>query len=106
MLARKLLQPQESAIVLYTAGDQLNKEEGRTGNWIINVNRAKAIKHLIIYYRSNINTIYRAEISRIEESSEEGRRVIYFENLKEIGSTSADWKEFAETNQNPVRYLP
>ena len=38
-------------------------------------------------------------------SEEEGRRTILLKNVRYRGSTTANWREFANGRQNPVRYL-
>lgn len=78
------------------------RQEGYTGNWVVSENRD--IEKIILYVREKgINKIYSADYAY--RKNIEGRRSrIYFENLKFIENTMANWKEFANT-QGPVRYF-
>jgi len=76
--------------------------EGYTGNWVIAKNRD--IEKIILYVREKgINKIYLANYNYRENI--EGRRYrVYFKNLKFIENTTANWKNFANT-QSHIRYV-
>ena len=109
MNARELIEPGERAVVVFTHGPHFVWREdgsGSTGNW--KINRARRFDRVIIYHRldsATANEVYTAEADGLEPSDEEGRKIILLKNVVHRGSTTANWREFAEGRQNPVRYL-
>ncbi len=108
--ARDLLKPGESAIVVFTHGPQLligPDDSGSTGNWKIrpswNINR------VVIYVRqtrhSAILNIWLADFVKITDSPQLGRSVVHFKNAAEVGQTAVNWRDFAQTWANPVRFI-
>ena len=88
MKARDLLQTNESALVLYTAGANFIVDEetgnGFTGYWRIGASRV--IKRVIIYHRTSFNTIYTADCSHVERETEDGRYAIYLIDINQKGT--------------------
>ena len=109
MKARDFIKPDENVIVIFTKGVHfaLNDDNtGSTGEWDIDPNRS--VDRVIIYHRndeSNINTLYMANHAGVEPADREGRYNIQLTHVQYIGTTSANWNNFAETGTNPIRYL-
>jgi len=79
----------------------LNKE-GYSGNWIIA--KTRVIEKIILYVREDgLNKIYIADYN-YRELIEERRSRVYFKNLEFIENTTANWREFSNT-QSPIRYI-
>ena len=80
----------------------LLEKEGYSGNWVIS--QSRNIEKVILYLRENgMNKIYTADYN-YRENIEERRSRVYFKNLEFIENTTANWKEFANT-QSPIRYI-
>ncbi len=98
----------ETVLVVFTDGKYFTNEQdgnGSTGNWKIDKNRE--IDKVIIYKRmtQNNNQIYVGIKSDIIDSKEEGRFVIRMKNIKLVGTTNHNWKEFKENDSsNPIMY--
>jgi hypothetical protein len=110
MQARQFLRPGEQLLILFTRGPLLSidwsDQTGQTGNWVINTQRH--IDRVIIYHRDDEtqqNTIYLATYAGVE-SAEGGRHRIQLTHIQYAGTTDVSWKTFAETEQNPIRYVP
>lgn len=111
MKARDFIKSGESVLVIFTNGTDLTFQQdgntGLTGEWDINPNRL--IDRVIIYQRNdetNTNTLHIANHDGVERAAREGRHNIKLAHVQYIGTTSANWAEFAETGANPIRYLP
>ena len=111
MKARDFIEPGENVIVIFTHGLHfiLNDDDkiGSTGEWDIDPNRS--VNRVIIYLRNeqtHTNTLYIANHAGVEPADREGRHNIQLTHVQYIGTTSANWKEFAEADANPIRYLP
>ena len=109
MNARELIEPGERAVVVFTHGPHFVLREdgsGSTGNWKISL--ARRFDRVIIYQRmgsATANEVYTADADGLEASEEEGRQIILLKNVVHRGSTTANWREFADGSQNPVRYI-
>ncbi len=109
MKARNFIKPNESVIVFLTHSHHLflqNNQTGLTGEWTINPNFF--VDRVIIYYlndETNTNTLYIANYAGVEAVDIEGQYNIKLTHVQYIGTTSANWIEFAEGGQNPIRYL-
>ena len=109
--ASDLLDPGETAIVLFTNGMHLTINpdgSGTSGNWIMS--RSHRPDKVVIYYRLPEQVplhadIYLADYASTANSPERGRRVVRFQAARRVGSTNRNWREFADANANPVRYL-
>lgn len=109
MKARDLVDQNESAIVIFTDGTHLHLNAdgtGTTGYWVINPGRT--VDKVIIYHRrqsSDANDVYIGNYSDVAASPEDGRYNINLIGLRFVGSTTANWHEFAESGTNPIRYF-
>jgi len=103
----------EKALVVFTHGLNLKIRPdgtGTSGNWIIDPRR-RADK--IIIYRRNTsdiettNEIFIGQQNGISGPTpdDDRRYIVAFIDLKRVGTTDMNWKEFAETGSAPVRYL-
>ncbi|SRR6266852_1524455 len=109
--ALDLLESGESALVLFTRGPRLSinpDASGSSGNWVLDC--ARQVDHVIIYNKrpygdtSRVD-VYLAEHTGTAESSESGRYVVHFQNVRLVGEAGGNWHEFAETGANPVRFI-
>lgn len=111
MKARDFIKPGETVIVVYTHGKHFELKDnntGSTGQWTIDPNRI--VDRVIIYHRDDetrTNTLYIANHAGAKLAEErEGRRYdIQLTHIQYVGITSINWTEFAESRQNPIRYL-
>ena len=108
MKAKDLISTNETALVLYTHGDEFiiqENQRGATGEWKIDPQRK--FDKVIIYRRDSdtgANDVFVA-IPIIREKTVENRYKIYLAKIRFIGVTKLNWIEFAEGGSNPVRYL-
>lgn len=68
----------------------------------------KEIDKVIIYLRrdyENVNRVFLGNFAGLRTSNLPNRYVIRFTALKEVGTTDANWLEFASAGQNPVSYV-
>lgn len=109
MKARDFIKPGENVMAIFTHGihfDLCDGNTGLTGQWNIDPNRR--VDRVIIYLRNNemnTNTLYIANYAGVKPADREGRYDIQLTHAQYIGTTSTNWSEFAETGQNPIRYL-
>ena len=109
MKARDFIKPGENVIVILTRGSDFSLPDGKTGStgkWKIDPNRS--VDRVIIYLRNdeiNTNTLYIANHAGVEPADREGRYNIQLTHVQYIGTTSANWNNFAETGSYPIRYL-
>ena len=108
MKARDFIKLGENVIVILTHGSDffLHDNTGSTGEWKIDQNRS--VDRVIIYLRddeNNTNTLYIANHAGVEPADREGRYNIQLTHVQYIGTTPANWNEFAETGTYPIRYL-
>jgi len=76
--------------------------EGYTGNWVIA--KSRKIEKILLYVREQgVNQVYLADYD-YRETIEGRRSRVYFKNLSSLGTTKANWMEFANT-QSPIRYI-
>lgn len=110
MKARDFIKPDENVIVIFTTGSDFLLHDGSTastGEWNIDPNRS--VDRVIIYHRNDEmhrNIVYIANHAGVESADREGRYNIQLTHVQYIGTTSANWPEFAEAGANPIRYLP
>ncbi len=118
--AISLLRHGETAVVLNTDGELLEFKDGvpvRSGNWKISRRRIEdsRVSKVIIYQRDpdrthQRNEVYVADYAGVEPADANtrygpGRYVVKMKSTRHVGSTRLNWREFAETFQNPVRFL-
>ena len=110
----------ESGVAVYTHNPLwedaflLDKEKrtGYTGDWRLNPDGLSVGQTVVIYHRMDSqlgneginNTIYKGHIIKVVLNKPK-RYKIYFENWEKMGTTDSDWKEFAGTGSNPVKYF-
>ena len=100
----------QRAMVVFTRGEKLifdNKGGVSTGNWKVNLTKLEKVDKVVIYLREAGQTggkILMGNYIGYEPSPEEGRRIIFFTQLKEVGSTQSNWREFSKLWQNPVAF--
>ena len=108
--ALDLLQPGESAVVLFTRGQHLTFNpdgSGLSGNWKMGTYRNP---DKVILYRRQPEAwpqadIYMGDYVDVIESPEQGRRIVRFSHSTNAGTTNRNWYEFADAGAGPVRYL-
>ena len=101
-----------------TSGDLLNwnstDNSGTSGNWKFNPYNNRNIKHVIIYLRNDATQyaeIIQADYNGIEVPSITGgydtpdRYLVRLKNMRKVGVTGKNWKQFADAGTNPVRFL-
>jgi len=108
--ALELLSPGETALVVFTDGQHLTDNQngtGSTGWWIIDPERT--VHRVIIYRRASNdhsdNDLFIARHGGIGERRADGRYSVELLDLSLAGQTTANWREFADTHQSPVRYI-
>ena len=110
MKARDFIKPGENVIVIFTRGlhfEPGDDNTGSTGEWDIDPNRS--VNRVIIYLRNDemhTNILYIANHAGVKPADRKGRHNILLTHVQYIGTTSANWSEFAEAGTNPIRYLP
>ena len=115
MQVRQFLRKGELALVIFTTGGRLHidpvSHAGSTGNWDLNPERAAGVQRVFLYHRHGdpeTNDLYVATFTGTEpseEPDEKGRHRVTFEHAQFVGTTDADWYDFAGKGQNPVRYV-
>jgi hypothetical protein len=106
--ARELLTSQELAVVVFTHGLHFcihSNGSGDTGNWAIDPQSLDQVDKVIIYLRDErrgTNRLFMGNYAGLEDCPEKGRYRIRFSRLREVGTTSRPWFEFADGSQNPI----
>src|SRR4051812_31079378 len=108
--ALDLLQPGESAVVLFSRGSHLTLNpdgSGESGNWHFNANRIP--DKVIIYLRHPEAwpqaDIYSGNYVDAVDSPEPGRSIVRFSHWTQVGTADQPWTKFAGPGQNPVRHV-
>lgn len=109
--AQYVVNRNESAVVVFTKGiyfDFDSNGNGESGKWVLNPIKLETIDKVIIYLRNEskkVNKIYLAQYSGYRKSDVSRRYFIQFSKIEEVGRTSSNWLDFAESGQNPVAYI-
>ena len=109
--AKDLIKGDELAVVVFTKGIHFTYDtlgNGETGNWVVDKEVLEDVDKVIIYLRDEdkgTNRIFQGNYSGVRKSPEENRHTIRFSRLTEVGTTSSNWNEFADSGQNPVSYV-
>ena len=119
LVERGQIDSKERVVVIFTHGDNLhidpNDHTGYTGDWIMDANRARQARRVIIYLRDDamgVNKLYVASVDGVDPAPghAEPRHKLRFSHCQFTGITPEDWPSFADIakggGQNPVRYLP
>ena len=108
--AEALLDAGETAVCLFTQGDDLDMRPdgtGTSGYW--KINRRRSIDRVVVYLRdaerSDANELYVADFAGLVGPREDGRYLIQLEHIEHVGFTRLNWRKFARANVNPVRYV-
>ena len=107
--ASQLLRPGEVGLVLFTEGANLTINpdgSGSTGDWVVDPRRRV---DWIIMYRREAGNPADNELLMARSGDFEGPRgdryLINLRDVKRVGSTNVNWREFAGGWNNPVRYI-
>lgn len=109
--ALEVISENQTAIVLFTHGDQFtfdNSGRGSTGKWVLDPEMLDDIQKVIIYLRrsyESINRIYLGDFTSCRQSDLARRYIIFFSGLKEVGTSASNWLAFSGGGQNPVSYI-
>jgi hypothetical protein len=108
--AIELLNPGETALVVFTKGQHLTDNQngkGSTGWWKIDSQRK--VDRVIIYRRASDdkadNDLFIGKHDGIEGPREDGRYNVLLLDFKLAGHTAANWREFADTYSKEFRYI-
>ena len=108
--ATELLSPGETALVIVTDGKNLTDNHdgtGSTGWWVIDPQRK--VDRVIIYRRASAdetdNDLFTATHDGVDGPREDGRYLIRLLGLTLAGHSDSNWRDFAATRQNPIRYV-
>jgi hypothetical protein len=109
--AKDLLGKNQEAVVVFTHGKHFEYDPGGngfTGNWVVDPDVVEEVEKVIIYFREEseiVNRIFLGNYASLRKAEIPGRFIIRFSGLKEVGTTDANWIEFASSGQNPVSYV-
>ena len=108
--ALDLLQPGESAVVLFTRGQHLTLNpdgSGLSGNWRMGTYRNP--DKVILYWRHPEAwpqaDIYIGNYMDAIESPEQGRRIVRFSHWTEVGTADQPWTKLVGPGRGPMRYI-
>jgi hypothetical protein len=105
--ASELLQVGQSALVLFTDGNQLVLQPdgtGSTGNWRLDDDFE--CDKVIIYWRTDTaNKVHLGDFIATRSSPERNRRVVVFRNMSLLGVTDSNWFQFANGSQLPNQVI-
>ena len=112
MIAKNIIEDDESAIVILTDGTNLKIFDGgfaTTGNWIIDKNLS--VDKAIIYKRdktTNRTDVFLGTPFDVFPSETHRRYVVRLCDVNYVGTTENDWCEFTESKKgaiNPIKYI-
>lgn len=115
MKAKEIINSNETAIMIFTDGRNLNinnDETGTSGVW--RINKKTTVDKVVVYCRNktlNKNEIYLGDFTRLLPSNEKdlpNRSVVQFTGMKFVGYTGSNWNEFTNTKQgsvSPIKYI-
>jgi putative restriction endonuclease len=108
--ATELLNPGETALVVFTKGRHLTDKRdgtGSTGWWKINPQHK--VDSVIVYRRMSDdqtdNDLYVGKPDSIEGPREDGRYLVRLQNFKFAGRAIVNWRKFAATHTQALRYV-
>lgn len=108
--AEEMVGAGETALFIFTAGDDLElfpDGTGRSGYWKISATRR--LDRVVIYLRDKkrpgVGDLYSGQIAGIDAKRADGRRLIHLQKMGKVGFTRENWRKFANTNVNPLRYV-
>ncbi len=107
----EVIAPNETAVALFTHGLFFSSDAngaGFTGKWVVDPERLEDVDKVIVYLRldgDTVNPIFVGTYAGYELSDLPRRYNIRFTSLREVGTTVANWLEFAGAGQNPVCFV-
>ena len=108
--AIELLGAGETALVIFTMGQNLTDNHdgtGSTGWWVINPQRK--VNRVIIYRRAGDDTtnndLFIARYDGVEGPREDGRYLVRLLDFTLAGHTASNWRKFADTHSKALRYI-
>lgn len=112
MIAKNMLENDESAVVIFTDGKGWKTFDGgfaMTGDWVIDKNLA--VDKAIIYKRDKSKKrtdVFLGKPLDVFPSKLKRRYVIRLSDVSFIGTTANNWHEFTESKKgatNPIKYI-
>jgi len=112
MIAKNIIENDESAIVILTDGTNLKFFDGgfaTTGDWVIDKNLA--VDKAIIYKRDRVNNrsvVYLGTPLDVFPSKNFRRYIVRLSDVSFVGTTGNNWCEFTESKKgatNPIKYI-
>jgi len=112
MIAKNIIEDDESAIVILTDGRGLKIFNGgfaTTGDWVIDKNLA--VDKAIIYKRdksTNRTDVFLGTPMDVFPSKTNKRYVVRLSDVSFVGTTDNDWHQFTESKKgatNPIKYI-
>ena len=113
MIAKNIIEDDESAIVILTDGKGLKIFDGgfaTTGDW--KIDRNLAVDKAIIYKRDqdkNLTEIFLGKPIDVFPSTKSfGRYIVRLSDVNFVGTTETNWQEFTESKKgatNPIKYI-
>jgi len=109
--AQEVIGQNQSAVVIFTRGEHFSFDalgNGSTGKWVLDPETVEEVEKVIIYLRrenETTNRIFLGNYAGLRPASIPKRHIIRFNRLQEVGTTNANWMEFASAGQNPVSYV-
>ena len=112
MIAKNIIENDESAVVIFTDGKGWKTFDGgfaTTGDWVIKGDFA--VDKAIIYKRdkeNNRNDVYLGKPLDVFPSKQAKRFVIRLSDVSFVGTTESNWYQFTESKKganNPVKYI-
>jgi len=109
--AKDVLEKNQEAVIVFTHGKHFEYDlggNGFTGNWVVDPDVVKEVDKVIVYFREEgetLNRIFLGNYAGVRKSEIPDRYIIRFSGLKEVGTTEANWPNFASSGQTPVGYV-
>ena len=108
--ATEVLQKGETAVVIFTRGDQFKifddgSRRGYTGYWKIDLRREYDKVMLYLRKDDGTNTIFTADLDDVGDKSN-GRYKLFLSNIEMKAKTSSNWWDFTgNRSSNPVKCI-
>ena len=112
MIAKNIIEDDESAIVIFTDGKGLKIFDGgfaTTGDWVID--RNLMVDKAIIYKRDrekNLTEVFLGKPMDVFPAKTNRRFVVRLSDVSFVCTTENNWQEFTESKKgatNPIKYI-
>jgi hypothetical protein len=112
MIAKNIIEDDESAVVISTDGTNFKIFDGgfaTIGNWVID--RDLSVDKAIIYKRDKVNNrieVFLGKPLDVFPSKMFRRYVVRLFDFSYVGTTEYNWQEFTESKRgatNPIKYI-